>query len=73
MGEGLLGSYSFPLGQHRGYANFMSRDDDHRAPKLWANYEKLAAVKATYDPDNFFHINQFRRTGVDQQGFREVQ
>ena len=42
-----------------GYVNFMSSDDDHRAPANYgANYERLAAVKATYDPDNLFHINQ---------------
>ena len=37
----------------------MSSDDDHRAPANYgANYKRLAAVKATYEPDNFFHINQ---------------
>ncbi len=37
----------------------MSGDDDHRAPANYgANYERLAAVKATYDPDNLFHVNQ---------------
>jgi len=42
-----------------GYVNFMSGDDDHRAAaNHGANYERLAAVKATYDPDNLFHINQ---------------
>ena len=42
-----------------GYVNFMSSDDVHRAPANYgANYERLAAVKATYDPDNLFHINQ---------------
>jgi FAD/FMN-containing dehydrogenase len=42
-----------------GYINFMSSDDDHRAPANYgANYERLVAVKATYDPDNLFHVNQ---------------
>ena len=40
-------------GSDGGYVNFMSSDDDHRAPANYgANYERLAAVKATYDPDN---------------------
>ena len=46
-------------GSDGGYINFMSSDDEHRvAANYGANYERLAAVKATYDPDNLFHINQ---------------
>jgi len=46
-------------GSDGGYINFMSSDDDHRAAANYgANYEQLAAVKATYDPYNLFHINQ---------------
>jgi FAD/FMN-containing dehydrogenase len=46
-------------GSEGGYINFMSGDDDHRAAANYGvNYERLAAVKATYDPDNLFHINQ---------------
>jgi FAD/FMN-containing dehydrogenase len=46
-------------GSEGGYVNFMSDDDDHRAPANYgANYERLASVKATYDPDNVFHVNQ---------------
>jgi FAD/FMN-containing dehydrogenase len=46
-------------GSEGGYINFMSEDDDHRAPDNYGvNYERLAAVKAIYDPDNLFHINQ---------------
>ncbi len=42
-----------------GYVNFMSGDDNHRsAANYGANYDKLAAVKAAYDPDNVFHVNQ---------------
>ena len=46
-------------GSEGGYVNFMSDDDDHRSPANYgANYERLASVKASYDPDNLFHINQ---------------
>lgn len=46
-------------GSDGGYINFMSGDDDDRAPSNFGtNYERLATVKATYDPHNFFHVNQ---------------
>ena len=46
-------------GSEGGYVNFMSGDDDHRvAENYGANYARLESVKATYDPDNFFHVNQ---------------
>jgi FAD/FMN-containing dehydrogenase len=46
-------------GTEGGYINFMSDDDDGRVPENYgANYERLAAVKAVYDPDNLFHVNQ---------------
>lgn len=46
-------------GSDGGYVNFMSDDDGDRAPENYGvNYERLAAVKATYDPDNIFHVNQ---------------
>ena len=35
----------------------MSGDDDNCAPANYGAHERLAAVKATYDPDNLFHIN----------------
>jgi Berberine and berberine like len=46
-------------GSEGGYINFMSGDDAYRAADNYgANYERLAAVKAVYDPDNVFHVNQ---------------
>jgi FAD/FMN-containing dehydrogenase len=46
-------------GSEGGYVNFMSEDDDQRsAANYGVNYERLAAVKATYDPENLFHVNQ---------------
>jgi FAD binding domain/Berberine and berberine like len=42
-----------------GYINFMDVDDEARArDNFGVNYARLAQVKATYDPDNLFHINQ---------------
>ena len=42
-----------------GYVNFMSADDADRAPENFGGtYDRLRAVKATYDQDNLFHLNQ---------------
>ena len=46
-------------GTEGGYVNFMSADDDARAPENYGgSYERLRAIKATYDPTNLFHLNQ---------------
>ena len=42
-----------------GYVNFMAGDDQHRVPDNYGpNYQRLTEVKAAYDPDNLFHLNQ---------------
>jgi FAD/FMN-containing dehydrogenase len=45
-------------GTQGGYVNFMDADDAERAPENYGRtYERLRAVKATYDPANLFHLN----------------
>jgi FAD binding domain/Berberine and berberine like len=40
------------------YVNDLGRDDEERIRIAYgANYERLAALKKKYDPDNFFHLN----------------
>lgn len=42
-----------------GYVNFMDNDDQGRIEDNYrGNYARLAAIKAKYDPDNVFHVNQ---------------
>jgi hypothetical protein len=42
-----------------GYINFMADDDQARIRDNYrGNYERLAEVKRSYDPDNLFHFNQ---------------
>jgi FAD/FMN-containing dehydrogenase len=41
------------------YVNFMTRDEQDRVQSAYGqNYERLSAIKARYDPDNFFRVNQ---------------
>jgi len=41
------------------YVNFMMEEGEERVEATYrGNYERLAAIKAKYDPDNLFHINQ---------------
>jgi FAD/FMN-containing dehydrogenase len=48
-----------PYSEEGGYINFMSGDDQDRAPSNYgANYQRLREIKATYDPNNLFSLNQ---------------
>jgi FAD/FMN-containing dehydrogenase len=41
------------------YINFMMEEGQERIRATYGpNYERLAKIKAKYDPDNFFHVNQ---------------
>ena len=54
-----------PFGAGGAYMNFMMEEGDDRIRAAYrANYDRLAAVKAKYDPDNFFRINQNIRPAV---------
>ncbi len=48
-----------PFSEAGGYVNFMSEDDQSRAPANYgASYQRLVEVKRRYDPDNRFRANQ---------------
>jgi hypothetical protein len=41
------------------YVNFMMDEGEDRVRTSYlGNYDRLAQVKARYDPTNFFHVNQ---------------
>jgi hypothetical protein len=62
-GEHRLGAYYYqataPLSEEGGYINFMAEDDQGRIRANYrGNYDRLAEIKARYDPGNLFRHNQ---------------
>jgi FAD/FMN-containing dehydrogenase len=48
-----------PYGAGGAYVNFMMEEGEDRIRATYRdNYERLAAIKAKYDPKNFFRVNQ---------------
>jgi len=49
-----------PHGAGGAYVNFMmeGEGDDRIRATYRGNYERLSRIKARYDPDNFFRVNQ---------------
>jgi len=48
-----------PYADGGAYVNFMMEEGETRIKASYGdNYERLAKIKAKYDPDNFFHVNQ---------------
>ena len=55
-------SYSDAVRPHTlgtGYVNFQMQEEGERVRAMYGdNYERLAKIKAAYDPDNTFRVNQ---------------
>jgi FAD/FMN-containing dehydrogenase len=48
-----------PYGAGGAYVNFMMEEGEDRIRATYrGNYDRLAAIKAKYDPGNFFNVNQ---------------
>ncbi len=48
-----------PYAEGGSYVNFMMQEGQERVKAGYkGNYERLSKIKAKYDPNNFFHINQ---------------
>jgi FAD/FMN-containing dehydrogenase len=48
-----------PYGAGGAYVNFMMEEGEDRVKATYrGNYERLAKIKARYDPENFFRVNQ---------------
>jgi hypothetical protein len=57
-----------PLSAGGAYVNFLmdaaNEDEGRVAASYRDNYERLAAVKAIYDPNNLFSVNQNIKPGI---------
>jgi len=48
-----------PFGAGGAYVNFMMEEGEDRIRATYrGNYSRLTSIKAKYDPENFFHVNQ---------------
>jgi hypothetical protein len=47
-----------PYGMGGGYVNFQMAEPDRVRGMYGSNYDRLARIKAHYDPDNVFQVNQ---------------
>jgi FAD/FMN-containing dehydrogenase len=48
-----------PYLEHAVYVNMLGEDESDRVREAYGrNYERLASIKAAYDPTNFFRSNQ---------------
>jgi FAD/FMN-containing dehydrogenase len=57
-----------PFGAGGAYLNFMMEEGEERIRATYGrNYERLAAIKARYDPGNFFRVNQNIRPAASRQ------
>jgi hypothetical protein len=60
-----------PYGAGGAYVNFMmeGEGEDRIRATYGHNYPRLAQIKAKYDPDNFFRVNQNIRPDADAKGW----
>lgn len=55
-----------PYSSGGAYVNFMMEEGEDRVKATYRdNYERLAKIKAKYDPDNFFNVNQNIKPELD--------
>ena len=56
-----------PFGAGGAYVNFMMEEGEDRIRATYrGNYDRLAAIKAKYDPGNFFRVNQNIKPGKSE-------
>jgi FAD/FMN-containing dehydrogenase len=53
-----------PFSAGAAYLNFIMEEGEERVRRAYGeNYTRLAQIKAAYDPQNLFHVNQNIRPG----------